>query len=302
MSADRPTLRQLRAVVQKGRHREIGNWLARLVARPSAVYGTWAAVRAGASAHQVTSAAVLAGLASATAIGTGDRWGFVAGAALAHLAFWLDHVDGQVARWRGSASLDGVYYDYLMHHVLNMATGFALGFGLAARTGEVGWAAAGFLIALGWALLGLHNDCRYKAFIQRLKSTGESYRVDGGAGGRPAPAPGWPRRGLGVVAYPAYKACEPHVVLLGLSGLAALAAIAPVMWETCWRIGVGGMAAAAPTLAAARIRRSIERGATEAEFHAWFRPIDEASRHRPLDATAPDVVSTGSMQRESEAA
>ncbi|WP_206108179.1 CDP-alcohol phosphatidyltransferase family protein [Paludisphaera soli] len=302
MSVDRPTLKQLRAVVQKGRHREIGNWLARRVARPTAVYGTWAAVRLGLSAHQATSAALLAGLASAAAIATGHRWAFVAGAALGHMAFWLDHVDGQVARWRGSASLDGVYFDYLMHHVLNMATGFALGFGLAVRTGNVGWAGAGFAIALGWTLLGLHNDCRYKAFVQRLKSSRESYRVEGGAGGRPAPAPGWPRVGPGVITYPAYKACEPHVVLLGLTTLAAMAVAAPGIWEDCWRVGVAGMAAAAPALAAARIRRAIGKAATEAEFRAWFRPLGAASGRRPLDAAEAGVVSTGAVHRATEAA
>ncbi|MDG3002771.1 CDP-alcohol phosphatidyltransferase family protein [Paludisphaera mucosa] len=306
MSADRPTLAQLRAVVQKGRHREIGNWLARRVARPSAVYGTWAAVRWGASAHQVTSAALLAGLAGAAAVATGDRRGFAVGVGFLWLAFWLDHVDGQVARWRGSASLDGVYFDYLMHHVQNMAVGFALGFGLAVRTGEVAWAAAGFAIAVGWALLGLHNDCRYKAFVQRLKSTARSYRVDGGSGGRPAPPPGWPRRGLGVLTYPAYKACEPHVVLLGLTGVAGLAAVAPAAWDASWRGGVATMAVLAPFLAAARVHRAIVRGATEAEFRAWFRPLDAgadvASGHRPLDAAVADDVSTGAVHRAVEAA
>ena len=45
---------------------------------------------------------------------------FVAGVALAHLSFWLDHVDGQVARWRGTASLDGVYFDYMMHNAASI--------------------------------------------------------------------------------------------------------------------------------------------------------------------------------------
>src|SRR5207244_10126641 len=115
---------------QKGRHHEIGNWLARRIARPSAVYGCWLAVRLGLSAHQVTAAAWLSSLAAAAAIGTGARPMFVLGVGLAHLAFWLDHVDGQVARWRRSASLDGVYLDYLMHHVTSLALGFALGYGL----------------------------------------------------------------------------------------------------------------------------------------------------------------------------
>src|SRR5690349_3195046 len=159
---ERPTLGELRGRVHKDRHREVGNWLARRIGRPTAVYGTWVAVRLGLSAHQVTLAALLASLAAAVAIATGHRAGFVAGVALAHLAFWLDHVDGQVARWRRTASLDGVYFDYLMHHAANLGLGYGLGYGLAARTGDLRWAGAGFAIAVGWAGLSLHNDCRYK--------------------------------------------------------------------------------------------------------------------------------------------
>ena len=39
--------RRAQARVQKDRHREIGNWLARRVARPTAVYGCWLAIRLG---------------------------------------------------------------------------------------------------------------------------------------------------------------------------------------------------------------------------------------------------------------
>ncbi len=90
----------------------------------------------------MTGAALLASVGAAVAIGSGTRWGFVGGVGLAFLAFWLDHVDGQVARWRGSSSLDGVYLDYLMHHVANLTLGFALGFGLAERSGDPLWAVA----------------------------------------------------------------------------------------------------------------------------------------------------------------
>ena len=85
------------------------------------------------------------------------------------LGYWLDHVDGQVARWRGTACLGGVYFDYMMHHLAMMALGFALGFGLTMRGGSPLWSVAGFLIAAGWTILNLHNDCRYKAWFQRLK-------------------------------------------------------------------------------------------------------------------------------------
>lgn len=271
-----PTLAQLRARVHKQRHQEIGNWLARRVARPSAVYGTWLAIRLGLSAHQVTVAALAAALGAAVGIGSGTRPGFLAGTFLALLSFWLDRVDGQVARWRGTASLDGVYFDYLMHHAANLALGFALGHGLACRTGDPRWSVAGFLIALGWAILSLHNDCRYKAFFQQLKRVDNAFRVEGGRGGRPAPPAPWPRRGRGLLTWPAYKACEPHVVLVALLLVAGLALVSPRLWVVAWTGSVGLMAVLAPVLACGRVAKAIAAGSVESEFRLWFQawPVD----------------------------
>ncbi len=211
---------------------------------------------------------------------------FVVGVALAHLAFWLDHVDGQVARWRGTSSLDGVYLDYLMHHASNLVLGFALGYGLAARSGDVRWTIAGFAIGTGWTLLSLHNDCRYKAFFQRLKAATGSYRVDGGSGGRPQPPAPWPRRGLAAITWLTYKACEPHVVLLGLTVMAALALVLPSIWLTLWQNGVIAIAVLSPLLAVARIARSVRRGAVEEEFAKWFRTPDATPGGAPAATRA----------------
>jgi CDP-alcohol phosphatidyltransferase len=294
MNRTRPTLAELRARVQKGRHREIGNWLARRVARPTAVYGCWLAIRMGLSAHQVTLGALVANLAAAVAIGTGDRAFFVLGVALAILAFWLDHVDGQVARWRGTASLDGVYFDYLMHHAASMFLGFGLGYGLAARSGDMRWTILGFLIATGWMLLSLHNDCRYKAFFQRLKSVDGRFRVDGGGGGRPQPPPPWPRRGYGLLTWPAFKACEPHTVLLTLTVLAVVAIVDPNAWPWSWRVVVIGWAVLAPTLGIARIARSIAQNQVEAEFSRWFQPCEPTATRTVSRASSRNAATRSS--------
>jgi hypothetical protein len=226
-------------------------------------------------------AALAASLGGAAAISTGSRSGFLLGVALAHLAYWLDHVDGQVARWRGTVCLDGVYLDYLTHHLGNLVLGFGLGFGLANRSGQPAWALTGFAIAVGWALLSLHNDCRYKAFFQCLKSAGGVYIVVGGSGGRPSPPASWPTRGIGLWSWPLYKVCEPHVVLIMITGLAVVAGLRPPLWLSCWRTGVLVMAMLAPLLSAARIARSVIRGSVEGEFARWFRPVDTSLRNIP---------------------
>jgi F0F1-type ATP synthase membrane subunit c/vacuolar-type H+-ATPase subunit K len=280
MTTAAPTVAELRARVHKDRHREIGNWLARRVARPSAVYGCWLAIRLGLSAHQVTVLALGSWLLASLVIATGDRTAFVIGVALAHFGFWLDHVDGQVARWRGTVSLDGVYLDYLMHHAANLSLGFALGFGLAVESGDIRWTIAGFAIASGWAGLSLHNDCRYKAFFQRLKSTTETYRVDGGGGGRPQPPSPWPRSGLSAFTWPAFKACEIHVVTMALAALAVLALVSPKSWILAWQAVVVSLALLAPSLAIGRIARSVAQSSAESEFSRWFKPHEGAAPSR----------------------
>jgi phosphatidylglycerophosphate synthase len=293
MTACSPTIAELRARVQKDRHREIGNWLARRVARPTAVYGCWLAIRLGLSAHQVTLLALGSWLLAAVSIGTGDRLLFIIGVALLQFGFWLDHVDGQVARWRGTVSLDGVYLDYVMHHVANLSLGFALGFGLAVKFGDVRWTIAGFAIAVGWAGLSLHNDCRYKAFFQRLKSTTYSYRVDGGGGGRPQPPSPWPRRGRAAFTWPAFKACEIHVVTVALAAMALLAVVSPRAWVFAWQAVVLSLAVLAPSLAIGRTARSVALSAAESEFSRWFKPAGHCgdparkpAERRPLDRRA----------------
>ena len=136
--------------VQKEQHREIGNWLARRIGRPSAVYGCWLAIRLGLTAHQVTMAALITNPGRSHGDWFGRARLFILGVVLAQFAFWLDHVDGQVARWRKTASLDGVYFDYLMHHATtwcwDSASGMVWRSSQVSRTGRLRaswWRSAG---------------------------------------------------------------------------------------------------------------------------------------------------------------
>ena len=219
-----------------------------------------------------------------SAIATGTRAGFVAGVALAHLAFWLDHVDGQVARWRGTASLDGVYFDYLMHHAANLGLGFGLGYGLAARTGDLRWAAAGFAIALGWAVLEPAQrlplqgvlpapEARDRDLPRRRRQRRPALAPRPLAATRPA-RPDLARL-QGVRA--ARRPDRPH----GASPWLAL--VAPAVWLSLWRWRRPGHGRPRPAARLGRVGRAVRRRSVS----SGVRPLVPALARRRAETGGP---------------
>ena len=266
------SLAELEPICQKPGHRFHGNWMARRIARPVALRVTRLVLPLGIGAHFVTVVAMLVGLMAAVALAHGSRAGLIGGAVLLQLWYLLDHVDGQVARYRGTASLSGVYLDYLMHYVVHAACPFGLGWGLFVRTAEPLWFLAGALWSMGTILQGLATDCRLKAFFQRLKWLEGEHRVQGGGGGRPGPAARPPslRHPLRLVAYLAQKLGEMHVVMNLLGLLAIVSLIYPlVAWRSLTCL-VGLLALLAPAVAIMRIARAVSQDLPEREFDLWF--------------------------------
>jgi hypothetical protein len=270
----RPSLTELDRLCQKPDHRRLGNWMARRVSRPMALRVTWVVLPWGVSAHAATLAAWATGAAAAAALAWGTIGGWVAGAALLQLWYLLDHVDGQLARLRGAASLDGAELDYLMHHTVNLLVPLGAGFGLFVPSGEPLWLPAGLAWALGMTLLTLHHDARYKTFIQRLKRLRGCLLVEGGGGDRPQSQPPIPRQPGRLAAWIVRKLCETHVVM----NLITLVAVAQWLLADggllVGKVYVGAMALLAPAVAAWTIARSVGSESAEHEFAAWYRAAD----------------------------
>ena len=196
-----PTLAELRGRVQKGRHREIGNWLAR-TGRAGRRRSTGPGWRSGSGSRPTRSrwppwspASAARGRRSAPGLAPG----FVVGRRAGAPGFWLDHVDGQVARWRGTVEprrrLPRLP-DAPRRRTWRWAS--RSGYGLAARTGRPALGGRRVRDRAGLGVSSLHNDCRYKAFFQRLKSDDRDATASmAAAAAGPRPPPPWPRRGLG---------------------------------------------------------------------------------------------------------
>jgi hypothetical protein len=256
---------------QKPDHRVIGNWMARRVTRPLALKVTRLVAPLGVSAHAATFFAWGAGLAAAFAFAGGTPLFWVVGATLLQLWYLLDHVDGQLARLRGTESLDGAALDYLMHHTLNLLVPIGIGWGFGSR----GSLLAGLSWGLGLFAIGLLHDVRYKAFIKRLKRLHGELRAIGGGGGRPAPPAPMPRRPKTLAGWLARKACETHVIMNVLTLLAIGEWLIGDATLVTGRAYLLIMAALAPSLAAMLLCRSLRQGSAEQEFAAWFQAPDQ---------------------------
>jgi CDP-alcohol phosphatidyltransferase-like enzyme len=266
-----PDWSELAERCQKPDHRRIGNWFARRVSRPLALRVTWVLLPTGISAHGMTCLAWLVALAATAMFALGTSSGWLAGAIGLQLWYLLDHVDGQLARYRGTASLDGVQLDYTMHHTVNLLLPLGIGYGLLQQHGQAIWLLDGVAWGLGLLLLGIEHDVRAKAFIQRLKRLEGELRVVGGGGGRPVPPASPPREPRRLLAWLLRKACEMHVIMNLLTLLAlARSLLAVPEWVALGYVGLMGPVAL--SVAVATLVRNVRREAAEQEFARWYRP------------------------------
>ncbi|MCE9606265.1 MAG: CDP-alcohol phosphatidyltransferase family protein [Planctomycetia bacterium] len=249
----------------------LGSWTARRLGRPAALHITSIVAPWGMSANQATAGAMLVASAAIVAFGFGTAWGWLIGALLLPLWYLLDHVDGQLARWHRTASLDGTMIDYLMHHSVNMLLPIGLGFGLMRETGFSIWCVAGILWGWSALILGLRHDARYKAFVQRLKLLHGELRIVGGGGGRPEAAT-MPRRSpIGWIKWLVLKAYETHIVMFALAIVGIFRIFFLESGPFLAGIYVGTMALPAPVLALVLVVRGLKNDEAEREFAAWYR-------------------------------
>ena len=267
----RISLSELERRCQKPDHRRVGNWMARRISRPAALRVTWVVGPWSVSANTATLAAWACGVAAAAAFGWGTVAGWMVGAGLLQAWYLLDHVDGQLARLRGTASLDGVQLDYLMHHTVNLLVPLGVGYGLFVRSAEPIWLLGG--LVWGVSLLGmtLQHDARYRAFFQRLKRLRGRLEVVGGGGERPNAQPPAPRQALRLAAWVARKACETHVVMNVLTAVAVGQLLLADGGLVAGRLYLGVIAPGAAITAAWSIVRSQRAESCERQFAAWFR-------------------------------
>jgi phosphatidylglycerophosphate synthase len=181
----RPTLEELRAVCQPAatiNRRNGEHWLARLWLRRVSLRVTAVLIRTSVTANQVTTVMILVGLLAAVAAALpGLVWALTA-ALLVVVYFLLDLCDGEIARWRGTSSVKGVYLDRVGHYVVEAA--LFIGYGLRAGGQQVGgWTTLGCLGALLVVLVKSETDlvdvARARAGLRPTTDSQAELRMNG---------------------------------------------------------------------------------------------------------------------------
>jgi hypothetical protein len=268
-------LKRIRETSQKPDYRIKGNILARKWARPTAVYGTWLAVRLGISAHTITTFAAITWVLESFFISTGDRTWFSVGVLFGFAGFWLDHVDGQIARVTKSQTIEGIFFDFWIHSAHALGRAFGLGWGLYQTTGYDLAILFGMATGFGWLMLSYSNDSKYKALFAHLNASQLTYIIKKRDAIRKNEATTTVLNFRTIVRWTLLKAQEPHVVLL----LELL--ICFVMWANptsgvyCWLFAMIFWAITAPLLAVARLMRYVHSSLITNDFHEWFKQASD---------------------------
>lgn len=191
--------------------------MVRHIERPLAIYITWLLLHTSVTAHQVTTFAILTALTAAIFMSQGDPARFFIGACILQFWYLLDHVDGQIARYRKKQSIDGLFFDFVMHHLVSLMVLFAVGWAVYSQTLDPRWILVGYMAATSSAMIGILSDCRSKAVYAYLlrRDTPICVRADPTRPGKVADdASRDPIRRLFALLH---KSCEGHVIMNALT-------------------------------------------------------------------------------------
>lgn len=275
------SLKELNRICQKPRYKEIGNWMVRHITRDLAIPFTWLLLHTPISANGVTLLGIVTVFIASFFLATPSSVSFLIGALLFQLWYVLDHVDGQVARYRKQSSLTGIYFDYISHYVTNSVIFFGLGLRAYFETGGFLMVLLAFVGSFAYAVFQSFFDCKYRAYYAGLLPlTGKKIRFvsltsspfplplgreDKGEGGKKS----FPRarRAFSLL----YKLCEIHVFM----NLLTLVALLNFWWRSSPLFFFLFYSFLVPFVVIMRIAYTVKTRAIDTGFQREFEVVEE---------------------------
>ncbi len=135
--------------LEKIRYNKDDNWYDRNVLREFSIHITKVILHMPITANQVTASRFIIGLLASMLFLFGIwEYSIVAALLIFFFSGVLDHVDGEVARYKKQESIKGLWLDYIVHRNLPPIIIVAVGWGSYVTTGNMLYFIAGVLISL----------------------------------------------------------------------------------------------------------------------------------------------------------
>lgn len=197
-----------------------------ILQRVLSIYITRAILPTRMSANQVTMLMLIVGVISAIPLFFGYIW---TGLALSYLCILLDASDGEVARYRKTYSLKGIYLDLINHLAIQAWFFLALGYAIAQHQYSAMYTAvliAAAVGALSFPLRRANGDLHREIFTHHYTSHPERFPLPHIPHKEPEAHAHKPRLGLFGLIKKALYYSEYHAIMLVIIVLALLIEIA----------------------------------------------------------------------------
>ncbi len=159
-------IQELRIICQYPR-RECDTWHGKHVCRKFSIYITRIVLSLGVSANIVTLIFFMIGILACFFLMLGTNLGFLMGALTLQFWYLIDHVDGEVARYRKEVTITGVYFDSVVHYVVNATIFFSLGWGVYRNIEVLHSIAIGFIAGISTVLISASEDLKDSCILQK---------------------------------------------------------------------------------------------------------------------------------------
>ncbi len=163
-------IQELRKICQFPR-REYDTWHGKHVCRKFSIYITRIALSLGISANIVTLIFFMIGILACFFLMLGTILGFLMGALTLQFWYLIDHVDGEVARYRKQVTVTGVYFDKMAHYLVNATIFFSLGWGVYKNIEMLHSIAIGFVAGISTVLISASDELRDSSILQKAAVT-----------------------------------------------------------------------------------------------------------------------------------
>ena len=183
--------------------------MVRYIVRDAALPFTWLLLHTPITANQVTVVSITVVSVAPWFFAKGEANTFLIGSMLLQFWYLIDHIDGQIARYRKQESITGVFLDFISHYFPHLLIFPFISIGLFRNEQDLIYMYMGILTGAFLTLINLIFDCKYKSFFWGVSKYGYT-RINIECGEEKIVK----AKGIARVLFSwLYKGCEIHVII-----------------------------------------------------------------------------------------